>query len=402
MKSLFFCSLLIALAAMTASGQAPSSEAKLSAIKNHLAQGEAALRVKDPDTAAREFRAVLTLDPRNVEAHTNLGLISFLHGDCNAASDEWRKALAVQPTLYKAQALLGICQERMGNPAARGMLEKAFAKLDDPALRTQVGMGLVSIYYDEGNVEKAVATTQKLVEINPESPDVLYSAQRLYSELADATLNKLAIVAPTSARMEQVIAERLINAGALDEAIPHYRKALELDPRLHGIHYELAQAFLQSSRYDAKMQAAAQSEIEEAEKVEGNSSGLECLLGWIALLQEDTDQAAAHYNEAFKLDPRSTEAQLGLGRVLMTMNKPQEARKYLRMATESDPLNNQAHYRLAIADRKLGLEEEAQKEARLAKEIKTTRDNVERLYLEMHKQTKSAPGDEEDQNEAQP
>ena len=85
--------------------------------------------MKDPDTAAREFREVLTLDPRNVEAHTNLGLISFLHGDCNAASDEWRKALAVQPTLYKAHALLGICKERMGNHAARGMLEKAFAKL---------------------------------------------------------------------------------------------------------------------------------------------------------------------------------------------------------------------------------------------------------------------------------
>lgn len=390
------------LAAASAGGQSAASTSKLSVIKNHLAHAEAALRAQDPETAAREFREVLALDPRNLEAHTNLGLISFLHGDCNTASNEWRKALAVQPALYKAQALLGICEERLGNPAARGMLEKAFAKLDDPALRTQVGMGLVGIYYGEGNVEKAVAVTQKLVEINPENPDVLYSAQRLYSELADATLNKLAIVAPNSARMEQVIAERLINAGALDEAIPHYRKALELDPRLHGIHYELAQAFLQSSRYDAKMQAAAQSEIEEAKKVDGDSSGLECLLGWIALLQENPEQASAHYSEAFKLDPQSTEAQLGLGRVLMTMNKPQDARKYLLMAIESDPLNNQAHYRLAIADRKLGLQEEAQKEARLSQEIKTTRDNVERLYLEMHKQTTAKPEDEEDPSDAQP
>ena len=38
-------------------------------------------------------------------------------------------------------------------------------------------------------------------------------AQRLYSELADDTLNKLAVVAPGSARMQQVIAERLVNGG---------------------------------------------------------------------------------------------------------------------------------------------------------------------------------------------
>jgi predicted Zn-dependent protease len=91
-------------------------------------------------------------------------------------------------------------------------------------------------------------------------------AQRVYSDLADDTLNKLAILAPRSARMQQVIAERLINAGDLQGATAHYRKALEIDPRLPGVHYELAEAILELSPNDPQAQAAAEKELESAVK----------------------------------------------------------------------------------------------------------------------------------------
>lgn len=383
MRSLFVVVAFLCL------GPLQAHSPKSSEVQTHLRRAEAALRSNDTQTAEREFRAVVNLDPKNAEAHTNLGVLAFQSGDCVSAAEEFRQALAARPSLPQAQALLGVCQRRAGDPNAEQLLESSFSRLKDPKLRTRVGLELVGIYYGEGNVEKAVSVTQTLVELNPEDPDILYTAQRLYNELADDTLNKLAIVSPNSARMQQVIAERLINAGDLDSAIAHYRKALELDANLRGIRYELAEAILEKSRLDPQSQQAAKAEIEEAQRIEGNSANLECEFARIAVLENDLAQANAHYATAFKLDSANAEAQLGLGRVLAMMDKPQEARKYLQMAVESDPLNHTAHYRLAMLDRKLGFEDEAKKEAKLAQEIKATKDNVERLYVQMHKQTKS-------------
>jgi len=385
MKSKF---LLIFLCTVCAFAHSQTSS-KSAEVQSHIGQAEAALRSNDMQTAERELRAVLDLDPNNAEAHTNLGVLAFQRGECSSAAVEFRKVLAIQPSLPQAEALLGICQRRAGDPQAEKLLESSFSKLRDTKLRTRVVLELVAIYYSEGDVEKAVSVTQTLVQLNPEDPDILYTAQRLYNELADETLNKLAIVAPNSARMQQVVAERLINAGDLDLAIAHYRKARELDPNLRGIRYELAEAILEKSRLDPQNQQAAKAEIEEAQRVEGNSANLECQLARIAVLENDLTQANAHYASAFKLAPTNAEAQLGLGRVLAMMGKPQEARKYLQMAVESDPLNHTAHYRLAMLDRKLGFEDEAKREAKLAQQIKATKDNVERLYVQMHKQTKS-------------
>lgn len=386
MRLLLFVVLLLSLFLTRGSIQAQSENS--GEIRVHLSRAEAALRVNDTATAEREFHAALSLNPHNAEANTNLGIMALSRGDYPSACTKFRTALAAQPSLTKTEALLGICGRRIGDPEAAKHLEHAFSKLEDPRLRTQVGMELVGIYYAEGDPERAVSVTQKLVELNPENPDILYAAQRLYSELADATLNKLAIVAPNSARMQQVIAERLINAGDMPSAIDHYKQALQLDPRLQGVRYELAQAILESSRFDAGHQADAIAMAEEAEKVEGKSANLECLLARIALLQDNDAKAGDLYRQALALDPGNAEAQVGLARVLMSQNKPAEARKYLLMAIHSDPLDTVAHYRLAMVDRKLGLHEEAQKEADLSRDIKTTRDNIERLYIQMHKQSR--------------
>src|SRR5215472_18070297 len=277
MKPLRFRLLLLITCAISCSMQGQTAS-QASKVRAHLSRGEAALRANNPTAAEGEFRDALAIDPRNAEANSNLGVLEYARGDYRHACENFREALTRQPSLIKAEALLGLCETKIGDQAAAKHLEDSFEKLQDAKLRTQVGLELVGMYYASGETERAVAVTQKLVDLNPEDPDLLYAAQRLYNELADATLNKLAIVAPNSARMQQVIAERLINAGDLDDAIMHYRKALELDPHLNGVHYELAQAVLESSRFDATKQATTKSEIEAAKNAEGNSASVECLL----------------------------------------------------------------------------------------------------------------------------
>jgi tetratricopeptide (TPR) repeat protein len=378
--------LMILASAFTLAAQTKTSRA--SEVHDHLRKAEDYLRSKDPDSAAQEFDVVLTLDPKNAEAYANLGVLAYSRNDYRNASQNFRKALTIDPSLTKTQALLGISQQRLGDPSARAMLEKSFSTLKDKQLRLQIGMELAALYDQQGDPGGTAAVMRSLVDLDPDNVNVLFMAQRVYSELANDTLNKLAILAPGSGRMQQVIAEHLVNEGDLKGAIEHYRKALQIEPRLPGVHFELGEAILESSPVDAAMLSEAQKELEAAVTIDGDTAKTECEFGSIALSQSQMDQAFAHYRRAYELSPNEVQAQMGLAKLLMMQEKPQEAVQYLRMAVQSDPLNRAAHYQLGTAYRRLQMKELAQKEMHLSQEIKQAKDRVEELYREMNRRPK--------------
>jgi tetratricopeptide (TPR) repeat protein len=201
--------------------------------------------------------------------------------------------------------------------------------------------------------------------------------------------------------VQQVIAERLVNAGDLKGAIDHYRKALQIDPRLPGVHFELGEAILQSAPGDAATQAEAQKEFEVALNVDGDSARTECQLGSIALSQSQMDEAFAHFERAYQINPNEVQAQMGLAKVMMVQEKPQEAVQYLRKAVESDPLNGAAHYQLGIAYRRLQMADAARKELQLSQEIKKTKDQVEELYRQMNRKPQADDVPEADHDQSQ-
>ncbi len=351
-----------------------------------LQQAQAALRANQQTRAAELFEAVLKIDPGNVESHANLGALDFYRGDCKAASGEFHAALAKAPTLTKAQALLAVCERRLGDAAAGADLEKAFAGLKDadPKMRAQIGIELADLYYQNGDLPRTAVVLRTLSDAAPDNVDILFFEQRVYSELADGTLNKLALLAPQSARMEQLIAERLINAGDLPHAMTHYRKALALNPKLPGMHFELAESLMESSPNNADAQKEALAELALAREVDGDSARVEDQLGRIALLQTNPAEAQAAYSRALTLSAGDPVAEIGLAEVMKQQNKPEDAARYLRLAIGTDPMNAEAHYKLAQVDRQLHLDAEQKEQLRLFLEIRATRDKIKVLYREMN------------------
>ena len=374
---------LSAISAATLAAQVAKTDA--TAVQDHLRKAESYLKANDQDAAKRELEAVLTIDPKSAEAYSNLGVIAFSHHDCQTASHRFRKALEIQPSLTKTEALLGICAKRVGDPAARALLERSFPKLKDKQLRLQAGLELARLYDEQGDAGGTASVMRTLVNLDPDSVDVLFMAQRVYTELADDTLNKLALLAPGSARMQQVIAERLVNEGDLKRAIDHYQKALQIDPRVPGVHFELGEALLESSPGDANAETEALKEFEAAISIDGDSAKTECQFANIALLHSQAEKALAHYQRALEIDPNEVHAQMGLAK-LLTKDKPEEAIKYLRMVVKADPLNGSAHYRLGQLYRRLEMNEMAEKEMHLFEEIKQAKDQMEALYHEMNRQ----------------
>src|SRR5271167_2671282 len=119
------------LASPLATLAAQTGTPRAAEIHDHLRKAADYLKANDAASAVKEFNAVLAIDPKNAEAYANLGVIAFFQRDYQKAAPYLRKALAIDPSLVKTQALLGICERRLGDPSARELLEKSFPKLKD-------------------------------------------------------------------------------------------------------------------------------------------------------------------------------------------------------------------------------------------------------------------------------
>ena len=355
-------------------------------VRSDIQRALEALKANDPDTAVREFWAALHLDPKNVDARTNLGVIEFMQGHYDEAAEDLRKALKLRPSVWKVQALLGMCEKRLGHQSsARIWLERSFPHLQELNLRIQVGLDLVELDYQTGEIGKAVSLINTLSQLDSKNVDVLYAAYRAYSDMARSALDRIALVAPDSSHMHRIMAEHLINEGDLTSAIVQYKKALQLDPYMPGAHFELGEALLQESR--------SKQSREEAEKhfkaelaLNPSDAKSECRLGdlYQSNVNMDIDAAYKGYARALQLQPNYAEAQLGMGNVLARMGRQQEAVNHLLKATRLDPTNSNAHYRLAQLYRRLGRIADADRETALFDDLEESKKRIREAYREMH------------------
>jgi tetratricopeptide (TPR) repeat protein len=351
-------------------------------IETLFLRAQESLRANQPEAAAREFAAVLALDPGNVDARGNLGVLLYFQGDYTKASSHLRQALKLGPTLWKIQALLGLAEKRAGHwTPARADLEKAFTRLQEEKLRVETGMELIEIYYASGDLEKAAAVVTVLRQLKPADPDLLYTAVRIYADLADEAMLSLSMAAPKSARMRQAMAHELARQGDNDGAIAHYREALKIDPRIPGGHFELAEML--NSASGGSGQQEAEREYKAALAVNPFDAKAECRLGEIAAKRNEAQAAYAHYTRALELQPDDLDANLGLARALIALKQPEKAEPLLERAVRLEPTHAIAHYRLASLYRSAGRTDEARRELADFQKYKQMKERLKQIYGEM-------------------
>jgi tetratricopeptide (TPR) repeat protein len=351
-------------------------------IASHAHQAQEFLKERRPDLAIPEFRAIVALDPNNVDARGNLGVLLFFQGDYPAAIPHLRAALKLRPTLWRMQALLGMAERRTGSSkSALADLEKAFPKLQEDKIQIEAGMELIEIHAGAGDLDKAAATVSALRSRYPTNVEVLYTSYRIYSDLAGEAMLSLSLVAPTSARMHQVMAHELEKHGDEQAAIRNYREALKLDPQLPGLHFELAEMLNASSL--ASEQREAETEYKAALAVNQFDERAEFRLGDISSRRGDVQEAYAHYSRAVQLQPNDAEANIGLAKVLMLMNQPDKAEPLLQRAVQLDPTSAAAHFRLSTLYRQAGRTADATRELEEYQKYKELKDKLRDIYHEV-------------------
>jgi len=323
---------------------------------------------------------VLTLDPNNLDARANIGVMRFFQNDWTGAAAQFRKVLEVQPKMWKVQASLGMCEERLGHVGeARRLLEAALPHLASGPFETQAGLELAQLDYQVGDLDAAVEVVRILLPSNPTNVDVLYTTARVYADLANRSRDALLLSAPESGRTHQLMAEVLINRGDSHSAIVQYRKALEVDPKLRGVHYELGEAILQGSRQAPDLQAAER-EFRSALAENPGDANAEYWLGIIYSLRGDYQTAIEHYSRALELSPNDADAHQALGAAWIKLRKPEKALEHLLAATRLDPLYATAHYQLGTVYRQLGRESEARVELAAFEKLEKARKETSQVY----------------------
>ncbi len=379
-------SVIIVLVCLVGGVQASAQSKDWKQIEVHYRNAQAARQAGHDDIARAEFQEILRLDPSSASAHANLGVIAFTHKDYSRAESEFEEALKLQPDLWNAKAFLGMTQMRLEHRReAAVLLAESLAHLQDANLQRNVGDDLISLYFEAGDLDRVVDVIRVLQQAKTASPDVLYAAYRTYSGLAAKALSSLAQVAPQSPQMHQILAQSLANQDSFPKAIEEYRRAIQLDPKIPGLHYELGEMILASSNTESARGEAEQEFHEELALNPANASS-EFMLGEIEWQRSKADAALKHDLRALELRENYVDAQIAAGKALTALHRAQEALVYLQAAAALDPQSESAHYRLARAYQKLGRTDESEKETAIFKQLRDSHQPVRDLYQDVLRQ----------------
>ena len=362
--------------------------------QTHERRAQEYINQKQPKLAIPEFKAVLATDPNNLNALANLGVLLYFEQNYSEAEPYLKQALTQKSDLSKIRALLGLAEKSLGQTQeARTNLEQAIPQLTEPAIRVQAGLALIEIDVALQELDKAAAVIPLLRQVAPTDPRVLYSAYRIYSDLAEETMLDLSVTAPESGQMHQMMAHQQYQAGDLTSAIVNLRKAIAANPNLPGIHFELAEALHISP--DPQVRNGAEAEYKLA--VAANSRDAKALtrLGDIAVDKNDLDQAATFYQRALTVTTDDPDASIGLAHVYTEKGQPEMALPLLKGVIAADPANILAHYRLSAAYRAMKRPEDARRELETYQKYKEIREKMRQTYKEMRLQSPQSDRDKD-------
>ena len=159
--------------------------------------------------------------------------------------------------------------------------------------------------------------------------------------------------------------------GRVDEAIAHYRKALEIKPDYADAHNNLGSALAGTAGSTRRSSSTSKALEIKPDFAEAHNN-----LGTALAGCRRVDEAIAHYQKALEIKPEYADAHNNLGLALAMRGRFDEAIAHCRKALEIEPDFAEAYNSLAIALAGSGHANEAVKAAEQALALATSQNNV--------------------------
>jgi tetratricopeptide (TPR) repeat protein len=311
------------------------------------------------------LHSILNLDPHNANAFAELGMLAFVRKNYSDAARQFESALSISPSLWNAQAFLGMCRLHLGATSqGRKLIEDSLTHVTDRNLHIRAGLELVNSYHDSGFIDKAGPILEQLEEIDPSNSEVLYAIYRLHSEIASAALRKLTAGDSDSAWVHEILGQNYFAQEQYTPAVEEFRKAIDRANTLSGLHYQLGEALFAGARNE-ESRAAAEKEFRAELALNPNHAESLYQLCQIALERQDFAGAKPLLLQALAANPDYADARAAMSKIYEHEGDTKNAISELEVAEKLSPTTKTTHYRLAQLYRQIGRSADSDREMAL-------------------------------------
>jgi len=240
------------------------------------------------DEAIAQLQLAIKENPTLTTAHVNLGALYQVQGDYKSAEASYREAVAIEPRSFDGQYGLGLVlqlMDRLGEAVASYLRALAIDPEDFHA-----NLNLATAYLQERHPRQALPYAEQAVALDPENGPARVNLGAIYATLGDheraiqsyqAAAELMDLTAPLLLNLADSLGEtgryqEMVNTlgqllkmepsaqayerlgyayfrlDRLNEALPAFAKAVELDPKhypaLNGMGVCLLNRYLRSDR----------------------------------------------------------------------------------------------------------------------------------------------------------
>src|SRR5260370_33288405 len=245
--------------------------------------GQQALKQGQFARAAEEFKKVLALDPSLVEAEANLGLAYQSLFEYDIAVRHLTKALRERPNLLGPIVIVGMDYLKLGSPEKAVPILQRALKLDPSARDAR--QALASSYLGQENFRSAAEEFRQIAVLDSDKSEAWFKLGHEYLDLSASLAYRGAHLYRESAWGHRFLGDLLLQRSRWEDAVKEYQKALAAEPRHSRLHTSLGQAYLHAGKLE---EAEAEFHL-ELQLDSGNE------LAWLGLanMQVAKGQAAA-------------------------------------------------------------------------------------------------------------
>jgi predicted Zn-dependent protease len=209
--------------------------------------------------AASIYEELVKVLPAEPGLRMNLGIAYHMAGQYRESIRHLEAAVKANPELAQAFLFLGASEQKLGNPArAVPSLQKYVRKYGKDPRGRQL---LADALFEVERFEQAAEQFEALSKLEAENPKAWHRLGRAYEALAGKSFERLEKIAPESAYWLALVGDTRAVQQQYRSAFFFYRKALEKQPKMRGIHAALGQIY----RKTGHAEWATQEEEKEAQ-----------------------------------------------------------------------------------------------------------------------------------------
>jgi tetratricopeptide (TPR) repeat protein len=317
----------------------------------------------DLDGAIRGYQAILTSHPERADVRSNLGAAYARLGRYEDAIAQYKQALArdTRNQTIRFNLALAYYKAAWFTEAATELANFVAAAPKELATRQNAVLLLADCYVRLGQYKPAIDLLSPLAAADANDRTVAYLLGSALVgdgqiQRGQALIDRV-FHGEDSAEARMLMGSILLLADDGAGAIKELERAIELSPKLPGVHTWYGRALM---RMGDPEKAKSVFKIELADNPNDFEANL--YIGILLRRDKEFDEALGFLQRAARLRPRDFYARYHLGAVLAALGKPADARTLLEAVTKEYPEFVEAHALLAQVYYRLNRPQDGQRE----------------------------------------